>query len=46
MEMAIRNETPEPQNNGLVNNFGRSTLGENSVSQDRGIEKSVVDKID
>ena len=39
------NETLDPQTSGLVNDFGRSTVGENCLNQDQVIEKNIADKI-
>ena len=35
----------DPQTSGLVNDFGRSTVGENCVNHDQVIEKNIADKI-
>ena len=39
------NEILEPQTNGLSNNLGRITVGENSVCQGRVIKKIIDDEI-
>ena len=39
------NETAEPQTAGLVNNFGGSIVGENSLNHDQIIERNFADRI-
>ena len=42
---AVRNESLEPQTNGLSKSFGRITVGENVACQDQVIEQNIDDKI-
>ena len=42
---AIENESLEPQSKGFVNNFGTSSVGENSIGHDQGFGKNIADKI-
>ena len=42
---SIGNETLEPRTNVRVDNFGRSSVGEDSASHDQVFERDIVEKI-